>query len=155
MYRSGLRMPQLNNEEIISCLMISVIKVIRRRTSEEYAVVILDKVIKNLREKHYSFNYIEIKKTRYSELADIFDIKQDINFINTIDLAKAINEFFNTIASLIGGDAGYYFIKEVEEELPHEYQLRIKDLDVDLGRIQFDYFTNKKNKIKLIFQLFP
>lgn len=139
-------MPQLNNEEILRYLMISVIKIIRRRTSEEYAVLIIDKVIKILREKHYSFNYLEIKKTRYSELADIIDIKQDINYINTIDVAKAINEFFNTIASLIGGDAGYYFIKEVEEELPYEYQQKIKELDINLDLIQFEYLNDKKNK---------
>jgi hypothetical protein len=139
-------MSQLNNKEIINILMISVINVIRRRTSEEYAFVIIDKVIKNLREKHYSFNYIEINKTRFSELEDIIDIKEDINYININDFADAINEFFNIIASLIGGEAGYYFIKEVEEELPSKYQSKIKELDIDLGIIQFKYFSDDTDK---------
>ena len=79
---SGLRMPQLDNDDIICCLLISVIDVIRRRTSEKYAVVIIDKIMKKLKEKHVFLKHVSIKNMQYSEVADFIDIKPDINYVD-------------------------------------------------------------------------
>lgn len=137
-------MPQLYNDDIISRIIISVINVIRRRTSEDFAIIIINKVIKKLRDRYTLFNYIEVKNASYSKVNEIIDIKPDVNQVNINEIGKAFREFFERITSFIGIDAGYYFIKEVEEDLPYDYQLKIKDLGIDLNLMQLEYITDKK-----------
>ena len=60
-------MPQLENIDILGCILRSTINVIGRRTSESYATVFISKALRELSEKYGFFKFIEIKGDQYSE----------------------------------------------------------------------------------------
>ena len=42
----------------------------------------------------------------------------------------------------MGKDAGFYFIKEIKEDLPDEYEQSIKEYDIDFDFLQSEFITN-------------
>ena len=142
-------MPQLNNYDIIGHILKSVIDIISRRTSEGYAIVVTGLAIKDLGEKYSFLRYVEIKSSRYSEDTNIIDIKPDINYVNPNEIGKAMKEFVQKLVISMGKNAGFYFIKEIKEGLPYDYELTMKNIGVDLDFIQLEYITDKKDTHKL------
>jgi len=141
-------MPYLENKEIIGRILRSSILVIGRRTSEAYANVIIGNAIKELSEKYNFLSNIQVISTKYSELTDKVIIKSDIENIDSEQVGKATRDFIEKITKMMGKNAGYYFIKEIKEDLPYEYEQSIKDYDIDLDLLQFKYITEIKLSIK-------
>jgi len=141
-------MPQLENKEILVRILRSTIGVIGRRTSEAYATVILNKAIRELAEKHSFLQYVEVKGTQYTETFDMVVIQSDINHVESEKIGKATNEFIEKITKLMGKNAGYYFIKEIKEDLPFGYEKIIKEMGVDLDLLQLEFITGIKNTFK-------
>jgi len=49
---------------------------------------------------------------------------------------------------MMGKNAGYYFIKEIKEDLPYEYEQSIKRYDIDLDYLQSQFITDVKMSSK-------
>ncbi len=141
-------MPQLENKEIIGRILRSSIFVIGRRTSEAYANVIIGNAIRDLSRKYSFLNEISILGTKYTELNDKIVIKEDIENIKSIEVGRATRDFIEKITKMMGKNAGYYFIKEIKEDLPYEYEQSIKEFDIDLDLLQFKFITEVKLSIK-------
>ena len=141
-------MPQLeiNNEEILECILKCTIGVISRRTTEAYASFSIANAIKKLRSKYAFLNYIEIKKagfTQSNEFFKLMEIKPEINNEDPMEIVNAINDIIRNIALTIGKEAGYFFIKEIKETIPCNYEVTIKGtdpyvLDEDIFDINID-----------------
>ena len=141
-------MPQLDNKEIFGRILRSTIGVIRRRTSEAYANVIIGRVIEQLSDKHGFLKHVKLQGVKYNEVYDIVTIDDGINDVNLKEIADAAKDFMTNIASSMGKNAGYYFIREIKEDLPFDYERTIRDLGVNLDLIQMEFITDIKKTFK-------
>ena len=139
-------MPQLENKDVIGCVLKSMINVISRRTSEVFAVVVINNLLKKLQGKYDFLKYVEIRNIMYSEAIDFVRVKPEINYVNNLEIGQAIKEIFDILTTSIGKNAGYYFLIEVKEGLTYENERRIKDLGVDLGLMQLRYTSDIEEK---------
>jgi hypothetical protein len=137
-------MPQLDNKQIIECILKSTISVINRRTSDAYANVIIDNSLKKLNKKYNFLNLVKIKKSEYQELFDNINIEPDINNVNKEKIGLAIRDLIQDIIHSLGKNAGYYFIREIKELLSFEYEKIIKEIGIDLDLMQFLFITENK-----------
>jgi hypothetical protein len=141
-------MPQLDNDKIMGCILRSIISVISRRTSEAYATTMVKKTLKELTKKHSFLCYVEIQDTQYTEFFDVVNIQPEINHIEAGEIGKAGKEFIEKITWSMGKNAGYYFLREVKEDLPYDYEQTLKELDIDLDLLQLEFITSIKRLFK-------
>jgi len=141
-------MPQLENSELIGGLIRSITFVLGRRTSDTYANVVIGNAIKELSVKYNFLNKVKIKRTKYRELSENLVIDSDIEDIESKEVGKATKEFIEIIIKMMGKNAGYYFIKEIKEDLPYEYEQSIKRYDIDLDYLQSQFITDVKMSSK-------
>ena len=141
-------MPQLENSELIGRLIRAITFVLGRRTSDTYANVVIGDAIKELSVKYNFLNKVEIKRTKYRELSENLIIDSDIENIESKEVGKATKEFIEIIIKMMGKNAGYYFIKEIKEDLPYEYEQSIKKYDIDLDYLQSQFITDVKMSSK-------
>jgi hypothetical protein len=141
-------MHQLDNKELVGRLLRSTIGVISRRTSEAYANVIIGNSIRKLSEKYTFLNHIEVKGTQYEEIYDVVVINDDINNVKSELIGRASKEFIQSITDLMGKNAGYYFIREIKEDLPSEFEKKIKNLGVDFDFLQMDFISKIKERFQ-------
>lgn len=147
--KSGLWMPQLENKNIIERFILTLIYVMSRRTFEGFSVMVLGNVIKQIGEKYSFYRYIELKSSQYSEDVDVVDIKSDINNIDSGEIGKSIIELVEKTTEAMEKHAGYFFIREIKEDLPYDYEQTIRDLNVDLDMMQLDYITRRRKLLRL------
>ena len=76
-------MPQIENKDILGCILRSTIHVIGRRTSEAYANVFISNTIKELSEKYSFLRLIEIKGTQYTEEIEIVTVNSNVNYVES------------------------------------------------------------------------
>ncbi len=141
-------MAQIENVEILGTILKSTLGVISRRTSEPYANMILEKVLADLGDKYDFLKKVKIEKDRFNETIDVIDLDYEINDVSIDMVASAIRDFMIRIANLMGKDAGFYFIKEIKEDIPYEYENKIKEIGVDLELIQSEFITEVKTSFK-------
>jgi hypothetical protein len=141
-------MPQFENTEIIGRILRTTIGVISRRTSGAYANVIIGNAIKELSEKYKFLRYIEIQRTQYTEMFDVVTIASDLNNVEKKEIGTAAKDFLEKITMSMGKNAGYYFIKEIKEDLPYDYEKTIKELGIDLDLLQLEFITEIKQSLK-------
>lgn len=130
-------------------MLLSIIDVIGRRSSEDYALVMVSNTIKKLCDKYNFLKLVQIKKTRYSEIENIIDIDSSIDQLNPDELGKAFTELIDVIVIAMGKNAGFFFIKEVKNKIGSNYGLKIRNMGVDLDFMQFSFEVDKK-QIKTI-----
>jgi Tat protein secretion system quality control protein TatD with DNase activity len=141
-------MPQLDNKEILGRLLKSTIGVIGRRTSEAYANIIIGNVLKDLTKKHEFLKYVEIHGALSGEIIDIVDIKADIENIDSKIVGNVAREFIETIARIMGKNAGYYFLREIKQDLPSDYEQSIKEIGIDFDYLQLKFITEIKQNFR-------
>jgi len=147
-------MPQLeiNNEQILSSILKSTIGVISRRTTDAYATVAVGNAVRDLRLKYASFNFVEVKYAgliQHKDFINPVEIDPEINNAKIEEIANATNELIKTISNAIGKEAGYFFIREIKENLPHQYNAILRELGINLETLQIDYIINRRNSFKI------
>ena len=141
-------MPQIENKALVAHLIKSTIRVISKRTSEANANVLISNTIKELSEKYHILRYIKIKDSQSNELFNIVEINDKINEIIVEEIGKTLKEFINKITRAMGKNTGFYFIKEIKEYLPYNYEASFKEIGVDLDFLQLDFLTNVKQNLQ-------
>ena len=138
-------MPQFENKEIFGSLLRTTINVIGRRTSEAYADVVVNNAIEDLSSAYSFLRYVHVMGTQYNkEIFDVIEIDDEINNVESIEIGKASVDFLKKITASMGKNAGYYFIKEIKEDLPAEHERIIVDLGVDFDFLQMEFITKVK-----------
>jgi hypothetical protein len=122
----------------------SIVEVIGRRSSEDYALVMLGNTIKKLQERHYFLRFLQIKNTRYSEIKNVVTIDSSINEIDSEDLGKAMQEIIGMVVTAMGEDAGFFFVKEIKNKIDPNYEIALRNMGVDLDFMQFSFEVDKK-----------
>jgi len=138
----------MDNIEILGRIIRSTIGVIGRRTSESYATLIVRTLLKNLETKYSFLEHIDIKNEKFKETVDVVNIKIDINDADPKKMGQMINEFIRKITISMGKSAGYFFIKEIKEDLPPNYEYILREIDVDFDFLQMEYITERKSSFK-------
>ena len=141
-------MPEIENKELFGKLLKSAIGVISRRTSEPYANMVINNAIKKLKVKYLFLNYVKIIIGEYNEIFDVVEIDDDINHVAIKEIGEASHDFMQIIIGEMGKDAGYYFIREIKEDLPYDYEKTIKELGLNLDLIQLDFISDVKQDLK-------
>ncbi len=138
-------MPRYKNDELIGRIIRTTVSVIGRRTSESYAVMVIGTVVRRLSDKYDFLKNVEISNVQYSEIGKIVNITKDLDYVKAEDIGRASRDFIQKITRTLGKNAGYFFIKEIKEDLPYEYEQTIKQLGVDLDFLQLEYLTDRKS----------
>lgn len=134
----------IQNKELFGRLLRSTIGVIGRRTSDAYANVVIGNVIRNLSNKYVFLNYVKIVGVSSKEVFDIVEINDEINNVDIREIGRASKEFIQTIIKSMGKNAGYYFIREIKEDLPYDYENTIKNVGLDFDYLQLEFITDVK-----------
>jgi hypothetical protein len=138
----------IQNKELFGKILRSAIGVISRRTSDAYANVIIRNAIRTLSNKYVFLNYVKILGVSPREVFDIVEINDEINSVDVKEIGKASKEFIQLIIKVMGKNAGYYFIREIKEDLPYDYENTIKKLGLDLDFLQLEFITDIKQNPK-------
>jgi hypothetical protein len=137
-------MPRLENDKIFGCILRSVIGVISRRTSEAYAGLIVNGALKELENQYDFLQYIQIQGSKYNEVFDVVKVQSEINNVELKQIGKAGKDFLVKITQSMGKNAGFFFLKEIKDDIPYDYELTIKELGIDLDLLQLEFITRIK-----------
>lgn len=135
-------MPALENSRIIEHLLKILIKIIGRRTSKNIAVTTVGNTIKELKPKYDFLKYVYIEDALYSEKKDDVIIESEINAVETGELGKAIDEIFDIIIKSLGKNVGYFYIKEIQDDLEKEIGSFFNEFEINLNIKQQEHLLN-------------
>ncbi len=141
-------MPQIENKEILGRILKSTIGVIGRRTSDAYAKMVIENILKELIGKYNFFSYVNIQKETTTEEVKIVEINKNIENVDIKTIGNSIRDFMIKLAQRMGKNAGFYFIREIKEDLPYHYEEEIRELGVDLDFIQSEFIFEIKSSFK-------
>jgi len=136
----------LDTADITRQFLQSIIGIIGRKTSEEYAAVTIRNLIKKLQPTYPFLQDIEIKNTRSLELESNVVVHDSLNTIRPKEVGMALKEIEKIIMKTMGKNAGYFFIRETQEKIGIDYDtILVKTMDVDLTLMQSTYIVEKKS----------
>ena len=136
----------LNNSDVARQFLQTIIKIIGRKTSEEYAAVTIRNLLNKLQPTYPFLQDIEIKNTRSLELESNVTIQDSLNTINPKEAGMALKELTKKIMKFMGKNAGYFFIRETQEKIGIDCDTTlVKTMDVDLTLMQSTYIVEKKS----------
>ena len=142
-------MSNLKNSQVIRHVLQTLVSKIGRRTSEGFATVILDTVLNELRSRYDFLRYVEIKNTFYSEGIDAVSVSSEIDLVDTAKFYNAVGDIIEMTVKCVKEKADFFFIKEVQEALNDIYNLNLKEQNIDLNRMQFQFIVDKKQEVKM------
>jgi hypothetical protein len=142
-------MPQLKNSEIIKHVLLTLINKIGRRTSESFAVIIIDTVMRELESKYDFLKYAKIENTLYSEGIEAIHVMPEINSVESDVFFKAVKELISTIVRDLDRTADFFFIREFRGALDNVIHLDLEKKGINLSRMQFRYIDNRKEELKI------
>ena len=136
----------VKNSDITKKLFESMIDVIGRRSSEDYAIIAVSNTLKKLSDKYSFFNYIKIRNISFSEIEDLILIDDLINKIDELKIGNALNDFVSVIVSSTGSNAGFFLIKELKNKIGPNYEMYLKNIGLDFDYLQLNYVVEIKQK---------
>ena len=141
-------MSNLKNSQVIRHVLQILISKIGRRTSEGFATVILDIVLNELMSRYDFLRYVEIKNTFYSEGIDAVNVSSEIDLVDTAKFYNAVGDIIGMTVKYIEEKANFFFIKEVQEAINDIYDLNLKEQNIDLNLMQFQFIVDKNTELK-------
>ena len=139
-------MPQFQNSEIVRHILQTIISISSRKTTKGYAVLVMNELIKKLQEKYNFLKLIEIKDMTYIEAGEPITIMSDIDGVKSNDVGKALYDIIKMMNSNLGKEAGYFFIKELRNNIKDDYYSTIEEMGLDLGVMQLELEINEMTK---------
>lgn len=142
-------MSNLKNSQVIRHVLQTLVSKIGRRTSEGFAMVILDNVLNELMSRYDFLRYVKIKDTFYSEGIDAVSVSSEIDLVDTAKFYNAVGDIIEMTVKYVKEKANFFFIKEVQEALNDIYDLNLKEQNIDLNLMQFQFIVDKKQEVKM------
>jgi len=136
----------LDSAEVTRQFIETIIDIIGRKTSQEYAVVTIQNLLKKLGMTYTFLREVEIKNTRSLELEGIITVNDTLNSIHPKEIGCSLKELLTKIMNSLGKNAGYFFIRETREKIGIEYDtFLLKTMDVDLTLMQSTLIVENKS----------
>ena len=139
-------MVDLSNDEVAKIILNLLIDKISRRSSENYAVEIIYRVLDKLISTYPFLKSIKIVDTSYSERNDTIHVDSDINNVPLDLFSKALAAIIKTTVELLGRTADFFFIREFDEAVSQIKGLDLMDYDIDLSTFQFQYIVERQQE---------
>jgi len=140
-------MVQVENTELMRRVVQAVLDIVRRRSSEDYAVVMISNVIRQLSAKYPVLTYVSVQNKQYKEIQEIISISPQINSVPTEYLFNPIRDLLQELTTSIGKTAGFFFIKELKETIGTPFDTVLDQIGVDLDSLQFQQISEKRPTI--------
>ncbi len=136
----------LDSADVTRQVIETIIEIIGRKTSQEYAVVTIQNLLKKLRLIYPFLRDIEIKNSRSLELEGTVAVNESLNAVSPKDIGQALKELVSKIMITLGKTAGYFFIREIREKIGIEYDtFLLKAMNVDLTLMQSTLIVENKS----------
>ncbi len=136
----------LDTADVTQQFIETIIEIIGRKTSVEYAAIIIRNLLKKLQPAYPFLRDIEIKNTRSVEMEGTVSVKDELNAIPPKDVGRALKDLVTKIMNSLGKTAGYFFIRETREKIGIEYDtILLKTMDVDLTLMQSTIIVENKS----------
>ena len=139
-------MPHFKNSEVVEHVLQALINISGRKTTKIQAISTMDDLIKKLQDKYNFLKHIEIKDTRFIENEEPVSVMSDIDGVKLNDVGKALYDIIKTMNSNLGKEAGYFFIKELKNNIGEDYYSTIEEMGLDFGVMQLEFEVNEMTK---------
>lgn len=139
-------MATLPNDQVTKIIIDMLIDKIRRRTSENYAVEMIYRMLDELISTYPFLKSIKIVDTSYSERDDTIYVDPDINNVPFDLFSKALAAIIKTTVELLGRTADFFFIREFDEAIEGIKGLDLMDYGIDLSTFQFQYILERQQE---------
>ena len=136
----------LEKSDVIKHVIQTLINMSSRKTTKSHALLTISDLIEKLKTKYDFLKHVEIKDTRFLEIDEPVTVMSDIDDVKSDDLAKALYDIIRTTNIALGKDAGYFFIKELRNNLGEEYNVTIEEMGLDLGLMQLEFEVSDISK---------
>ena len=136
----------IENSEVMEKVLMTLVNISGRKTTEGHAVFVMDSLIKKLEGQYDFFKHVQVSDTRFIEDGASISVMTDMDSISPIDIGKAIHAIIVTMNEMLGRDAGHFFIKELSRSIGDEYYSIIGDMGVDLSLMQLEHEVNEMEK---------
>jgi len=123
-------MEGLSNSIITYQFLKTLVKVIGRRSSEQFSIYTLDSIVYKLREKYDFLKYVKINREIYKETLDFIIVDEKLNKISKERIGKAVDNIFDNVIRSLTDNIGYFFIKEIQEDLEREVGPIFSELEI-------------------------
>jgi hypothetical protein len=135
----------LDTAEVTRQFIETIIGIIGRKTSEEYAAVAIKNLLKKIQPTYPFLQEITVKNTRSLELEGNVTVGDSLNALPPKEVGNALKELVIRIMNSLGKTAGYFFIRETREKIGIDYdRILLKTMEVDLTLMQSTYIVEKK-----------
>jgi len=132
-------MPSLDNSVTISELLQIITNVVGRRTTKTFSVTTIKNTIEELKNKHDFLDYIKIEDSSFTEKKNDISVDNSINNIESQRLEEAINDIFDVMMKSLGKNVGYFYIKEIKDDLEKEISSFFEEFEVNLNLKQQEH----------------
>jgi hypothetical protein len=133
-------MPKIKNSDIMKEVILMLIMITGRRSSETIAAAFMEAILKSLEEKYDFLKYITVKNITYHEgiRRDTISIKSKISSVKPEVIGDAIETIIRVLCMDLEEDTGLFFIKELQDRLHEKYVLDLRKRGVDLELLKLE-----------------
>jgi len=131
-------MAMIDNSDVFKHVLDTLIDISSRKTTLGHAVSTMNNIIKQLEDKYDFLKHVEINDIRFIEQDEPISVMRALNDIKSNKLGDALYEIIRTMNISLGKDAGYFFIKELKNNLQDIYSTSFEDMGLDLGLMQLE-----------------
>ncbi len=136
----------LNTADVTKKFIETIIEIIGRKTSEEYATIIVRNILQKLQRKYHFLREIEVNNARSIEMEEKVTVREALNDLAPKQVGIALKDLLIVIMNSLGKTAGYFFIRETREKIGIDYEtILLKTMNVDLTLMQSNYIVEKKS----------
>jgi len=139
-------MPHFKNSKVVEHILQALINISGRKTTKIQAISTMDELIKKLQDKYDFLKHIEIKDTRFMENEEPVSVMSDIDSVKSNYVGKALYDIIKTMNLNLGKEAGYFFIKELKNNIGEDYYSTIEEMGLDFGVMQLEFEVNEMTK---------
>ncbi len=139
-------MPHFENSEVVRHILQTLIRISSRKTTKGNVVSAMDELIKKLQDKYDFLKHVEIKDIRFIETDEPVSVMPDIDDVKSNDVGKALYDIIKTMNSSLGKEAGYFFIKELKNNIREDYYSTVEEMGLDFGIMQLEFEINEITK---------
>ncbi len=126
----------VRHDLILKNVLMALIDVLHEATSQSYAVLFIDHLLKKVDERYGYMRYIKIDSSRYSDGIDAVSVPSTVESITPTELARAIQKLVEQVTMSLGDDASKDFIGRFKHRLGAAYLAKIEQMGVNLHMIQ-------------------
>jgi hypothetical protein len=131
-------MSDIENSDLLEGVLKALYTTAARRTTQNFAVAIIETIIRTIEERYEFLKYVQIYTDGGSE--DFINVSSDLNSIHPAKIGKAIEAIVQVVYMDLEEKAGLYFIKEVKINAGEKIISKLREYGVDLELLMLQQY---------------